>query len=447
MAGHERRISRLALACALVAGGHLAAGNAGAWDLYNNDNSFLKLNLDATYGWFSSQKSYYSVNGVPKKGRSTWQEGFVKLGLTGQGGLAQNSAIYAGGAILSSGTWGDGDAGGYESGHERKTEWEDLYVGWKSGDLMPKLGKDGMDLSIGRQHLVIGEGFVINNDQFNYGDRYGKEFDRGGLYWLSARQSFAKTAIMRIGGDSGLRADVAWAQSDNMAQSNTSFALGNIEHISNAGTYGFMFLRGLGVRDNDPFAYMSERNGMNLYNIRASSKLGTDNFRLSGEYVWEDKKTPGSAGFVRAEYTFADASWKPTLTYRYSRFSKNYDPMFFGWSGKYGTWWQGEVAGNYAGPFNQNAEVHHLGITVQPLESLTVGALYFDFRSLEKRNGFANMSGRELDTYLEWKFADHYSISPVVGLYDPSVSAANGGTQTTNSKPNLYTQVTFSVSY
>lgn len=440
----EYNSKRVRLALALLAsGGQMLAGEAGAWELYSKGQSNLNLNLEAGYGWFSTQRSYYAG----KDGRSTWQEGYVKFGVTGQGELGQESAIYAGASVLSSGTWGDGDAAGFTTGTERKTAWEDLYVGWKSGNLIPWLGKDGMDISVGRQRLAIGDGFVVDDDIFNYGDGFGKAFDRGGAYYLSPRRAFDKTVVMHVGGDSGLRGDLAWAQSNNMAQSNTSFALANIEHISKAGTYGFMYLRGLGVRDNDTFAYMSERNGMNLYNIRASSNVGTENFALSGGYVWEDKKTPGSAGYAQADYTFSSASWKPKLTYRYSRFSQHYDPMFYGFSNKSGAWWQGDVAGSYAGPFNSNAEVHHFGVNMQPLESLSVGALLYDFRTLDTRNA-ANLDAREIDLYLSWTFAKHYTLMPLIGYYDPS-STANGGngTQTVNSKGGLDTLVTLTMSF
>lgn len=196
----EYNSKRVRLALALLAsGGQMLAGEAGAWELYSKGQSNLNLNLEAGYGWFSTQRSYYAG----KDGRSTWQEGYVKFGVTGQGELGQESAIYAGASVLSSGTWGDGDAAGFTTGTERKTAWEDLYVGWKSGNLIPWLGKDGMDISVGRQRLAIGDGFVVDDDIFNYGDGFGKAFDRGGAYYLSPRRAFDKTVVMHVGGDSG----------------------------------------------------------------------------------------------------------------------------------------------------------------------------------------------------------------------------------------------------
>ena len=47
--------------------------------------------------------------------------------------------------------------------------------------------------------------------------------------------------------------------------------------------------------------------------------------------------------------------------------------QFFGFSRGYGTWFQGEEAANYAGPFGTDADVHYLGVKGNPTERLTVG--------------------------------------------------------------------------
>ena len=51
----------------------------------------------------------------------------------------------------------------------------------------------------------------------------------------------------------------------------------------------------------------------------------------------------------------------------YQAFS-NWDAMFSGFNRGYGTWVQGEVAGNYSGPFNTNTEVQHVALKVKPLD-------------------------------------------------------------------------------
>ncbi|MNN90386.1 hypothetical protein D3C81_2083260 [compost metagenome] len=99
------------------------------------------------------------------------------------------------------------------------------------------------------------------------------------------------------------------------------------------------------------------------------------------------------------------------------------------------------MAANYAGPFNSNTQVHHVGLKASPLENLTVGALYFDFDTLDTDLG--NLSGRELDLYAEWMVNDHLMISPVLGFYQPERSAETGGTQLGGDGTNMYSQLMF----
>ena len=53
----------------------------------------------------------------------------------------------------------------------------------------------------------------------------------------------------------------------------------------------------------------------------------------------------------------------------------------------------GEVAGNYAGPFNSNTGVHHVGLKATPREDITVGALFFDFDTVRTRDTLNRMPG------------------------------------------------------
>ncbi|MCY1354953.1 hypothetical protein D9M69_413540 [compost metagenome] len=99
------------------------------------------------------------------------------------------------------------------------------------------------------------------------------------------------------------------------------------------------------------------------------------------------------------------------------------------------------MAGNYSGPFNSNTRVHHVGIKATPLENLSIGALWFDFETLD--NDLGNFSGRELDLYAEWGVTENLLVMPVIGLYQPKKSAEEGGAQIGNDDRNLYSQLVF----
>ncbi|MFC6668762.1 hypothetical protein [Marinobacterium aestuariivivens] len=417
---------------------------AAAYNLYSENGRELNLDIELVAGAFSSDENYLFDT---DRGGADWQEAYVKYGLSGSQALGSGAALFGGINLLSSGTWGDGDAGGFSSGDEGETDLEDAYLGWRSGSLVPALGENGLEFSFGRQNFQIGDGFLINGDSLNFGDALnggGFDFDRGGAYWLAARKAFDRTAVARIGGREGLRADLFWLESDNHAQADMELAGVNVEHVGDKGTFGLTYIEGLDV--NDKYAQAlgyGHRDGQETLSLRYQGNAGVENLFLSGEYVdqdqGDDSRPDGDGWYLEAGWTFAGLPWSPTVNYRYAEFDEGFDPLFFGFSRGYGTWFQGEVAANYAGPFNSDATVQHLGVKASPTEMLSLGALFFDFS--DTGAGTGALDGQELDLYAEWVVNQHLILSPLVGFYTPDNSAADGGTQIGSDDTNTYMQL------
>lgn len=238
-----------------------------------------------------------------------------------------------------------------------------------------------------------------------------------------------------------------WIKSDNRAQANTEMAAGTLDYTAAPGTVGLTYIHGISVDNRYANDLQKQRAGMNLYSLRGAGNAGIENAHFSFEYAWQDKDAgPEKAWYTEAGYTFAALPWSPDLTYRYSRYSKNWDAMFSGFNRGYGTWVQGEVAGNYSGPFNTNTEVQHVALKVKPLDSVTVGALFFDYKTLSK-GGMLNLDGRELDLYAEWAVNEHLIVTPLLGLYKPNKDESNGGNQVGGNGTNVYSQVTVAVPF
>ncbi|MGJ7530617.1 hypothetical protein [Variovorax sp. GB1P17] len=419
-----------------MAGAMLIAASLSpsAHELFNADGSTLNADLSAVYALINSQRNYDG-----REGGSHWREGFLKYGLSGSTARIRAGTLYGGFNLVSSATWGDGDAGGLSDGTERRTSIEDAFVGWRSSDLFPTLGTNGFDLSVGRQAVKIGNGFLVMDDGLNPGRRVaGSTFDRGGAYYLAARHAFSGTTVLRLGGDQGLHGSAMWLKSSNRAQANTELAAGTLEHTSAAGTLGLTYIRGLDV---DP-RYASDaqrlRKGMDVYSLRGEGSAGLPNTSLAFEVARQDtRQGSATAWYGQAGYTFADWPWSPTLTYRYARYGQTWDSLF---TGGFRGWLQGEVAGNYAGPFNTNAGVHHVSLGAKPTEILTLGVLFFDFRTLRERQTLA-LDARELNLFAEWAVHEHLIVMPMVGLYKPRRYAGHGGNQSGNAATNVYAQL------
>ncbi|MED5607874.1 MULTISPECIES: hypothetical protein [Pseudomonas] len=438
---HHRNIYR-------ALGGGLAlalsfTSQANALELYADDDTHLNADVLAVYGWLNSRKNYDGTSGG-----STWREGFIKYGLSGDQGLGRAGTAYGAFSLVSSGTWGDGDAAGNTDGSERTTKIEDAYLGWRSAGMFPALGQDGLDVSFGRQVVKLGSGFIINDDGPNLGrgPADGK-LDRGGAYYIAARHAFDRTAVVRIGGQDGLHGSLQWLKSDNRAQAETELAAGTLDYTAKPGTLGLTWVHGIDVVDQWASDFQKQREGMNIYSLRGEGDAGVENASFAFEYAWQDKDAGNEkAWYAEAGYTFADVAWSPKLTYRYSRYSEGWDSMFNGFSTGYGTWFQGEVASNYAGPFNSNTAIHHLGLKATPLENLSLGVLYFDFDTLHKRDAL-NLDARELDLYVEWAVNPHLIVTPLVGLYRPDKDESNGGNQVGGNGTNVYSQLIVAVPF
>ncbi|WP_353110347.1 hypothetical protein [Salinisphaera dokdonensis] len=449
----NRSTTRRGMYAVLAGTALLASAQAGAYGLYETDDTLINFDVEVALGGFNSSKAYAQVLRT-EDASPTWLEGYAKYGLSAVHALDGAGSVYGAFNLLSSATRGDGDAGGFTTGKEEDTQVEDAYIGWRSGDLVPWLGEDGIDLSFGSQSFTIGDGFLVNGDSLNFGEGFEPLSDagiapsglsRGGAYWLAARKAFNETAILRIGGDTGVHFDGFWLDSDNKSQAEMELAGANLEYRDETyGTVGLTYLKGLDVDDESAeFLGYQHRDGQETLAIRANGSLGVENLFLSGEYVDQDNGDnyvgdgDDHAWYGEAGWTFAQMPWSPKLTYRFSSFSDGFDPLFFGFNRGYGTWFQGEVAANYAGPFNSDTDVHHVGLALAPSPTVELGALFFEFDNAGQ--GF--LDGNEIDLYAQWVVNDHLVLSPLVGFYTPDSSAADGGTQIGDDDTNIYSQV------
>lgn len=445
---HQSKQLRRATLCVFAT--FIAIPTVSAVEVSSNQDYQLNADFELAAGIFTSDKSYrYDTD----QDGAQWQEGYIKYGLSGSYSTGNSTAVYGSVNALSSGTWGDGDAGGFTTGDESNTDLEDAYIGFKSGNLLPFLGQDGLDISLGRQNFAMGNGFLINGDALNLGEGLnggGFDFDRGGAYWLAARKAFDKTALVQIGGDEGVRSDLFWIESDNKVQADTELTGINLEYVSPHGTFGLMHLKGLGV--NEPYAQalgLTARDGQNTTSLRYQGNAGVDPLFLSAEFVTQDQgdasRKDADAWYMEAGWSFEQQVWSPSVNIRYSTFDEDFDPLFFGFNRGYGTWFQGEVAANYAGPFNSNTDVLHVGVKAYPAPTVTVGALFFDFSDTARGSG--SLDSQELDLYAEWAVNDHLFLSPLIGFFKPDKRAADGGSQFQDNDLNTYAQIMAVISF
>jgi hypothetical protein len=359
-----------------------------------------------------------------------WAEWSVEPGIEGDFDLGSGGVVY--GRLSGVGSWTRVglDAAGSNLTPRRPGNFrlEDAYLGWRSGDLFPSLGKDAVDLSLGAQDYQVGSGFLWWNGSTNGGRR--------GAFWISPSSAFAMTGIARLttGPFSG---EAVWLTPNDKPDSDTQIVGVN-------GAYAFSPTASLGL--GYWYLYASddaERDGLHVIDLRGSLAPlpSLPELVFAGEIAHEKngRRNDSWGGYAEAGYTFLPCAWEPHLGYRFSLFTGGdpgkrtnhaFDPLFNG-SDNWGEWAQGELIGQYVAE-NQNLAIHQLRARARPIKSLSLNLLYYHYQiedrtsellspvaphagNIEHRN-----FGDEVDFVVDWSANPHLDYAAVLAVFEPA---------------------------
>jgi hypothetical protein len=333
-------------------------------------------------------------------------ESVIRPGLEFNFGLANTQSIYGALDITQSNTFGGNDASLSNVGYaDHSLRFDHAYMGWKSGDLFSGLGEDAIDVKIGRDKYVVGNGFLFANQG---GAGYGRA-----AYWIGGRNSADYLGVIKMtsGNFSG---DIAYFKADQ--DGDTKVGGGNVEYNEQGMYYVGAGLYGVDSDDagRDSMMIYNGRVGMNPFAIAGMDALKS--LSLEFEYVYEDRdnnQKNGNAWYAQIGYTFEDCPYTPSLTYRYTSFDTEYDSMYYGSTG-WEQWYQGEILGEYA-IWNTDLETHMLKMTVQPTDAVTVTLAYLNYDEYSSGKDIA----QEYDVIVDWNVTDYLYLSLVGGIATP----------------------------
>ncbi|MGD9602678.1 MAG: alginate export family protein [Gammaproteobacteria bacterium] len=338
-------------------------------------------------------------------GDPTWGEMFLQPIVSGTAGrwYGEVSAV---GAI----TFGDGDPTGFTTGGDGRWDVETLFIGWRSGDPADDESRPVIDISAGRQTLNIGDGFVIDDGNFDAGDD-------GGV-WLVPRQAFQRSLLARIDYRAA-HADLFFLEADP-DNNEPAFAGANLEYrFAGQGHLGLLYFH---ILDADAPTTFLARHGMDVSTVRVNDyRLPfAPQVALWGEAAQQRGEGrfgafDSSAWYAETIYHF-DLPWAPRLSYRYAYFSgdanpadsvrRDYDPLFYGFDLRsWGTWFQGEVTGGWL-LFNSNQRNHLVHLAATPRDNLVVGMIGGTFELVESNYLGTPVADRafsdEFNVYADW---------------------------------------------
>jgi hypothetical protein len=394
------------------------------------------MNIDAGWGNFGFANSLFNnpkEPGVEEDLSDQWFEGFVKPGLAATYTLASSSVIYGKISVVGERTYGSVPA---QFGQDISSFGpEDLHIGWRSGNSIPALGDNAIDVAIGRSQYRLGHGFLLYDGASEGGSRGG--------YWTNARKAFEFAAIGRL--RPGRHAvDTFYLDKDELEENDSGTRLWgtNYEYsVGPATTVGATYMKFFAHQDLKP-----GRDGLNVFNLRAYTApiAKAPDFSFEFEYAAErnGEALDSDAWTLQGGYEFSKTPWKPKVTYRYASFegddpttaaNESFDPLLLGFS-DWGTWWQGEIAGEYF-LSNSNLKSHLLRLHASPLESVSGGLMFFKF-SLDQPElvgpGVTSTDAAfEVDAYADWELNKNFTISLIGAYADPgkAVQQATGRTK------------------
>ena len=391
-----------------------------------------KFNFDAGLGAFGFGNSLYTNARPDPSGNlgDDWVESYAKAGLSAEKAL-DRATLYGAASVVGERTFGAPPSIVGEDASSFQVE--DAYVGWRSGKTF-SMGEDVLDLRAGRSQYRIGQGFLL-------WDGGGEGGSRGG-YWSNARKAWEFAGLARFK-PKNHTLEAFYLDRDEVPESKTGTTVLGLNYelaLGEANTIGATYLK----TSSDS---LPDRDNMSVYNLRAyvSPFKRLPGLSLGGEYAREDNGSSlgSNAWMAQAAYEFGSVTWKPTLSYRYAYFqgddpntekSEAFDPLFPGFY-DWGTWWQGEIAGEYF-LGNSNLISHETRAHFTPTESLGTGLIWFLFK-LDQPGSFApgvtskDIAG-EVDAYAEWEVNSNFTMSFVLAYGNPPAAVAQAYQRTTN---------------
>jgi len=380
------------------------------------------FNLDASAGAFGFANSLYA-NPKPEQPSGNlgdnWMESGVKPALTGTFTSLKSWQLYGRVSAVGERTLSAPPSLVGEDASSFKVE--DLALGWRSGNSVGS-GEDVLEFTVGRAQYQLGHGMLLYDGAAEGGTRGG--------YWSNVRKAFEFAAIGRFR-PAHHTLEAFYLDKDDVPEADTGSRLWGANYqfaIGEDTTLGATYMKWYAHKDVKP-----QRDALNVYNLRAFTapfpKLKGLSFEA--EYAKEDNgdALDSYAWNALAAYQL-DKPWKAKLSYRYAFFegddpatpaNEAFDGLFTGFY-DWGTWWQGEIAGEYF-VSNSNLISHQVRLHLAPTEAIGTGLIFYKLQAENVGAAGPEVTSRdvafEMDWYMDWKLNKNFTFSFVGAFADP----------------------------
>ena len=321
------------------------------------------------------------------------------------------------------------DASEVSGGHASSSDFDSLYLGWRYGSV--ESGQ--LEMAGGRYPYQIGHGFLL-------ADGYADGGSRGAL-WTNPRTAWAPGVRLqyRLRGHT---AEIFYLERDDRPEWDADIRLSGANYewqsADQAWTLGASYMN---FRASE---LERQLDGADVWNFRIYTRPFAVPLTIEAEWAYEDNGLllDSNAWYIQPHWTWENVAWQPTLYYRYAIFEgddpdtladEDFDPLFPAFH-DWGSWWQGEIAGEYF-LANSNLKTHMIRLHTKPRSNIGTGLIYFDY-SLDQPGSFeggvtSDRVARELNWYMDWSVSELFTFSFVLARNNPgpAIEEAYGRTE------------------
>jgi hypothetical protein len=393
------------------------------------------FNFDAGWGTFGFANSLFQNprEDVEENLSDQWLEGSIKAKLSGRYVSGNSSEIFGSFSAVGERTYASApDLVGPEVS---SFDIEDASIGWRSGKAL-SIGENAVEFIVGRAPYQLGHGMLLYDGGAEGGSRGG--------YWTNARKVFELAAIGRFRpGPHTIEA--FYLDRNELPEADTGTRVWGANYELASGDHSTFGLTYFGLAADS--RRRPRRDGAHVFNARAYTAPipAVRDLVFEGEYAAERNgdRLDANAWTAQAAYTLSGVRWTPSLTYRYAFFggddpatpvSEAFDPLMPGFH-DWGTWWQGEIAGEYF-LSNSNLISNLVRFHVVPSSAVEAGLLLFKFGLHEPASFAPGVTAKDMafeaDLYVDWSINDHFTASFVAAFANPQAAAEQGFGRTKN---------------
>jgi Alginate export len=392
------------------------------------------VNFDAGWGTFGFANSLYSNphEPVPENLSDQWFEGYVKPALSGSYTLSSSSELYGKVSVVGERTYGSipelygSDVSSFGP--------EDLYIGWRSGTSIGS-HENLFDFTFGRSQYTLGHGLLLFDGASEGGSRGG--------YWTNARKAFELAAIGRLK-PGPHTVEVFYLDKDELNEFDSGTRLWGVNYelaLGEESTLGATYMKFKAHEDLEP-----GRNGLNVFNWRTyASPSVAPGLSFEFEYAAErnDDALDSNAWTLLGGYQLSSIRFQPKITYRYAFFqgdnpdtpaNEAFDPLLLGFH-DWGTWWQGEIAGEYF-LSNSNLISHQVRGHLELTDDVGSGVIFYKFGVDQPATFGPGVTskdvGIETDVYVDWQLTSNVALTLLGAIASPGPAAQQATGRTKN---------------